>query len=528
MADRPIRRILFVMTDQQRADYLGCMGHPTLRTPHLDALAADGTLFTRAYCSAPICGSSRMSFYTGRSIFTHGATWNGVPLSLAERTLGEHLRPLGYRTAVVGKTHMTVDREGFARLGLDPADPALAWLVEGGFEPVERDDGLHPDTVARADLPYNVYLRAQGYDGDNPWNGWANSAEGPDGEVLSGWLLRHCHLPARVREEHSETAYMTDRAIDFIDRAGDAPWCLHLSYIKPHWPYIAPAPYHALYGPDDVPPANRGNAERARPHPVHGAFMAHEDSRTFARDEVRQRVIPPYMGLISQIDAHLGRLFAHLKARGLWDDTLIVFTSDHGDMLGDHWLGEKELFYEEAVRIPLIVRDPRSGADGGRGRVCDALVEAVDLVPTFLAAAGGRDPGQWLEGRSLLPLVAGAPAEAIGWRREAMAETDYAMRGARLALGQAPQQARGVMLRGERYKYIRWIGQPEQLFDLVADPQEQADIAGDPASRPVLDEMRGRLIERLMTRRSRVTMSDDTVAARTDSYSGGGFVIGEW
>lgn len=528
MTDRPIRRILFVMTDQQRADYLGCAGHPSLRTPHLDALAADGVRFSRAYCNAPICGSSRMCFYTGRYALTHGATWNGVPLSLAEWTLGDHLRPLGYRTALVGKSHMTVDRAGLARLGLDPDAPGLAFLRECGFEPVERDDGLHPDPLVPADLAYNRYLRELGYDGANPWQDWANSAEGPDGEILSGWYLRHSPLPARVREEHSETAYMTDRAIAFIDEAGDAPWCLHLSYIKPHWPYIAPAPYHALYGPDDVPPANRGAAERARPHPVHGAFMQHEDSETFARDAVRQAVIPPYMGLISQIDAHLGRLFDHLKARGLWDDTLIVFTSDHGDMLGDHWLGEKELFFEEAVRIPLIVRDPRPGAAASRGTVCDALVESIDLLPTFLEAAGGRDPGARLEGRSLAPLLAGRAATEIGWRSAALAETDYAMRLARRRLGLGPQQARGAMLRGDRFKYIRWVGQPEQLFDLAADPQEQTDLAADPVHAGTLAEMRSTLIDRLMTRRCRTTQEDTVVEARTDHYSSHGILIGHW
>ena len=117
-------------------------------------------------------------------------------------------------------------------------------------------------------MAYNRYLRAHGYVADNPWHDFANSAADTDEQVLSGWSMRHAGLPARVAEEHSETAYMTDRALAFIDAAGDQRWCLHLSYIKPHWPYMAPAPYHALYGPGDIPPANRTEAERAAPHPV--------------------------------------------------------------------------------------------------------------------------------------------------------------------------------------------------------------------------------------------------------------------
>ena len=128
--------------------------------------------------------------------------------------------------------------------------------------------------------------------------------------------MRNARLPAAVKEEHSETAYMTNRAMDFIGEAGDQPWCLHLSYIKPHWPYIAPAPYHDMYGPADMLPANRSEAERADPHPVYAAFMRHEESENFARQEVREAVIPAYMGLIEQVDDHLGRLWAFLEERG--------------------------------------------------------------------------------------------------------------------------------------------------------------------------------------------------------------------
>jgi len=525
----PVRNILFVMADQLRWDHLSCYGHPHLRTPAIDGLAARGVRFDRAYVQAPVCGPSRMSFYTGRYVSSHGSTYNNVPLRIGEPTLGDHLRPLGVRTALVGKTHMQADLAGMRRLGVDPASREGVLAAECGFEPFERDDGLWPDQSKPRELAYNRYLRSLGYDVDNPWHEFANAAEGPRGELLSGWLLRNARLPARVREEHSETAYTTDRAMAFIDGAGGAPWCLHLSYIKPHWPYIAPAPYHAMFGPEHLLPANRTEAERRDPHPVHAAFMGHEESREFARDEVRETVIPAYMGLVRQIDDHLARLFRFLEERGLMETTLIVVTSDHGDYLGDHWLGEKELFHEESVRIPLVLYDPDPAADATRGTADARLVEAIDLAPTFVEAAGGAPPYHVLEGRSLLALTrpAGGGAD-MPWRDAAVSECDYAFRGARRALGLAPDAARAWMVRDARWKYVFYEGFRPQLFDLETDPAEQRDLGADPA----FEAERRRLHERLSAwsrnRRMRTTVSDAQVEARTDTHKDRGYLFGVW
>ncbi|WP_416138688.1 alkaline phosphatase family protein [Halomonas sp. HK25] len=520
--------ILFIMADQLRADYLGCKGHPTLSTPHIDALARRGVNFTRAYCQAPVCGPSRMSFYTGRYAISHGASYNNVPLRVDERTLGDHLRPEGYRVALVGKTHMRRDVDGMQRLGLDPDTSRGVLVSQCGFEPFERDDGLHPDQSADPDLPYNRYLREQGYEGDNPWHSAANSAEDENGEVLSGWYMRNAHLPARVREEHSETAYTTNRAMDFISEAGDSPWCLHLSYIKPHWPYLAPAPYHAMYGPDDILPAARSDLERESPHPVLGAFMQHPESREFSRDEVRERVIPTYMGLVTQLDDHIGRLVAFLEAQGQLDNTLIVLTSDHGDYLGDHWLGEKEMFHEPSVRIPMIVVDPRHEADSTRGSVSERLVEAIDLVPTFVDTAGGDSLAldHVLEGRSLLPLVTGSRVEA--WRQYAFSEADYAWRPARVALDLPTDEARAFMVTDGRWKYVHYQHHRPQLFDLATDPQELTDVAGDAHHTDTLERLEQALQGWALERRRRITVSNRRVTEQTGSAHKRGYLFGVW
>ena len=524
------RNILFVMCDQLRWDYLSCTGHPRLRTPHIDALAARGVLFSRAYCQSPICGPSRMSFYTGRYVDSHGAAWNNFPLKVGEPTLGDHLRALGVRTALVGKTHMAADIEGMARLGIDPRSEIGARVAECGFEPFERDDGLHGAGPAGRYDPreprYNAWLRAQGYEGDNPWDDWANAALDEDGNLLSGWLLRNSARPARVKAEHSETPYMTRRALDFIDEAGSGPWCLHLSYIKPHWPCIAPAPYHAMYSAADVLPAVRSDAERRDPHPLYREFMRLRVSRAFARDDVRAAVIPAYMGLVAQIDDAIGVLIEGLRSRGLLDSTLIVFTSDHGDYLGDHWLGEKDLFHDPSVRIPLIVVDPSPAADGTRGSVCDALVESIDLAPSFVEFAGGTVPAHILEGRPLQPWLHGQPPAR--WRAAAISEYDYSMTPAAEALGVAPIDARAFMVRDDRYKFIYAEGLRPMLFDLADDPGELVDRGDDPAYAAQCERLLGVLNRWARRQSQRTTISDAQIEARRGGSERKGVLIGYW
>jgi arylsulfatase A-like enzyme len=521
----PIKNILFIMADQLRADYLSCYGHPHLKTPAMDGIAARGVRFSRAFVQAPVCGPSRMSIYTGRYMSTHGSTWNGVPLRVGEMTMGDHLRTLGTRVALVGKTHMTADLAGFARLGLNPHSQEGVLASECGFEPFERDDGLWPDEPASADLAYNRYLRSKGYEGNNPWHTVANSAQ-KGGETLSGWLMRNAREPARVADEHSETAYMTDRAMDFISEAGSQPWCLHLSYIKPHWPYIAPAPYHNMFGAQHIIAPNRSDRERADPHPVVKAYMHHEESINFSRDDVRETVIPAYMGLIRQLDDHLARLFTWMAARGLFDDTMIVITSDHGDYLGDHWLGEKELFHEESIRIPLIIYNPDSSADATRGRVDDRLVESIDLAPTFLEALGGKPLPHILEGRSLMPALRADTVQT--WRDAVISECDYSFREARLELGIGPTASRAYMVRTATWKYIHYEGFRPQLFDLQNDPQEFLDLGTDPSKAAIRAQMHEFLADWALHRKSRTTISDQDIAKRTGTHKKRGLPFGVW
>lgn len=526
------KNILFIMFDQLRWDYLSCYGHPHLHTPNIDRLASRGLRFDRAYIQSPLCGPSRMSTYTGRYVHSHGASWNNVPLKVGERTMGDYLRDAGMGCWLVGKTHMAADAEGMARLGLEPDSVIGARVSECGFDVFERDDGMRPEGPdglydEGGALAYNDYLRAKGYEGDNPWHDFANSANDGDGNVLSGWFLENSDLPANIDEPDSETPYLTRRGMDFIAAQGDAPWCCHLSYIKPHWPYIVPAPYHAMYGPEHFLPPVRSDAERDAGHPVFTGMMKAPVCTAFSRDDVRDKVLRAYMGLIKQCDDQMGVLFDWLEGEGRMDDTMIVLTSDHGDYLGDHWLGEKTFFHDAAVKVPLIIYDPSPEADATRGMRTDALVESIDLLPTFLDVAGGSSASvdHILEGRSLLPLLHGAQDTAR--RDHVVCEFDYSMRPLADALGLDTAQARIFMVADRKWKMIHFEGgfRP-MLFDIEADPDELVDLGATPAHQDVIDDLRDALDRWSRRPSQRTTIGNDALRAIRGKPNTKGIVLG--
>ena len=505
--------ILFIMYDQLRFDYLSCSGHPHLDTPNFDRVADMGVRFTQTYVQSPICGASRMCYYTGRYASSHGAQWNGFPLRVGEQTIGDHLRKLGMNSWIIGKTHMTADAEGMARLGLAADSVIGARQSECGFDNWVRDDGLWsygPDGFYdERRSPYNEYLKSKGYDGENPWADYANAGIS-DKQIASGWMFRNADKPANIREQDSETPWLTGQTIDFIDQA-EGPWMAHVSYIKPHWPYIVPAPYHNMFGSDQVKPAKRHDVEREDPHPVYGAYMGNKVASAFQREDVRDKVIPAYMGLIKQCDDQLGRLLDHLEATGRMQDTMIVLTSDHGDYLGDHWLGEKDLFHEASVKVPLIIYDPRVEAGATRGTTCDALVESIDLAATFVEVAGGSVPDHILEGRSLMPWLRG---EAPDWRKYVISEYDYSSTPQAAKLGVAPRDARLFMVYDGRYKMMHAEGgMRPMLFDLQEDPDEFHDLSKGSEHNDVIDKLYLDLRNWGLRMSQRVTKSESDIIA---------------
>ncbi|MDB9809895.1 sulfatase-like hydrolase/transferase [Planktomarina temperata] len=507
--------ILFIMYDQLRFDYLSCAGHPHLHTPNFDRVAQMGVRFTNAFVQSPVCGGSRMCFYTGRYASSHGAHWNGFPLRVGEMTMGDHLRNAGMDAWLIGKTHMKADSEGMARLGLSPDSVIGARQAECGFDTWIRDDGLWglgPDGwYDEKRSPYNEYLKSKGYESENPWADFANA--GIDGDkVASGWIFRNADKPANIKETDSETPWLTRKTIEFMDAMqGKDPWCAHVSYIKPHWPYIVPAPYHDMFGPNHVPAPTRDEVELENPQPVFGAYQQNKIAQAFHKDEVRQKVIPAYMGLIKQCDDQLGHILDYLEETGQVKDTMIVLTSDHGDYLGDHWMGEKDLFHDPSVKIPMIIYDPRSDCDATRGTTCDALVESIDLTATFIEAAGGTVPDHIVEGRSLLPWLQG---DTPAWRKYAISEYDYSVTPQAVKLGVEPRDARLFMVYDGRYKVMHAEGgfRP-MLFDLRNDPEEFHDLAKGIDHQDQIDQLYKYLGEWGLRMSQRVTKSEDDIRA---------------
>ena len=278
---------------------------------------------------------------------------------------------------------------------------------------------------------------------------------------------------------------MVDRCIDWIG-AQDKPWITHLSLLRPHPPFHAPAPYHSHHHPDSVPEPLRAPRpdEETRQHPLLDYFINH--SRYRAPDWRRtQQDCANYYGLIEEVDDNLGRLFDAIRRRGEWDSTLIVFTSDHGEQLGDHWLQAKLGFYDQSYHIPLIVRDPRPAADRGRGVQVDGFTENVDIMPTMLDWLGLDAPSQ-CDGFSLIPIVRDGRLPS-GWREEAHWEYDFRdVRNDSVErhLGLTSHQCNLAVIRDHRYKYVHFSALPPIFYDLKEDPGEFVNQADNPDYRP--------------------------------------------
>ncbi len=480
--------VLFITADQWRGDCLSAAGHPCLGTPNLDRLAAEGVRFARHYSQSTPCGPGRACLYTGTYLHTNRSISNGTPLDSRFTNVALEARKAGYEPVLFGYTDTSADPRNFT-----PGDPALTTY-----------EGVLPGMTAelRFDesyLPWLADLRAKGYEIT------ARDIFRPEGTEGDSAAQGPSAAPARYKAADSSTALLTDAAIEYLSVRGERPWFLHLSYLSPHPPFVAPAPYHRLYDPDDVPAPRRAASleEEAAQHPWLAYRLANPkgsalawgvpaaDGPRLAERQVRQ-LRATYYGMISEVDDQIGRLIDHLKAAGAYDQTLIVFTSDHGEHLGDHWQFGKLSYFDQAFHVPLIVRDPRRPK--AQGRTVEAFTENVDVMPTILDALGFDVPNQ-CDGRSLGPFLAGeAPAD---WRREAHWEYDF-----RDLVERHPEQALGLpsdhctmnVIRGARYKYVHFTALPPVFFDLEEDPGETRNLAADPGYGDLVREYAQRLL----------------------------------
>jgi arylsulfatase A-like enzyme len=459
--------ILFITADQWRGDCLSALGHPTVKTPHLDALAAEGVLFRNHFAQCAPCGPSRASLLTGMYMMNHRSVRNGVPLDARFTNIALEAREAGYDPALIGYTDTSADPRRH-----HPKD--LALTTYGGVLPGFTD--VVPGSANKPNAAWPQYLAAKGYDVP------AREAEiyAPLGDYPGTAERGPTYPPPFYTAEDSDTAYMTDRALEFIAGTERRPWFLHLSLMRPHPPFVAPEPYRRAPSPED----------EARQHP-YAAYMIRQCLERedlipdhHPREERAMRQLrATYYGLMSEVDHHVGRLVARLKETGQYENTLIVFTSDHGEQLWDHWLLGKESYFDQSFYIPLLIRDPDPDAARARGRRVSQFTENVDLMPTILAWLGLEVPLQ-CDGLSLMPFLRGeTPAR---WRREAHWELDFrdVVHGVpETELGLGLDQCALSVIRDQTYKYIHFAALPPLFFDVRADPDELHDLARKPAYR---------------------------------------------
>ena len=459
--------LLLITSDQHNAEILGCAGDPVVRTPNLDALAAEGTMFSQAFTSFPICTPARTSVFTGLHVKRHGVRHNvhmgdhpDPPALPPERVaFPELLAAAGYETTFFGKLHTR--HEGGKNFGLQ-----IARLVEGKghfVPPGAQDD------------EYRRYLREQGYPADI-WKTWELPEYQRDGYVTS---------PA-PDEDYIDT-FIADLALEHLEQTQE-PFFMWVSFCTPHNSWDPPRPYDTMYDPAEIPMPHRKQGELetkpprfaddiartipAQPFTSQDPSLPGGIANAYARfpEEKTRRMLAAYYGEVSHLDAQIGRVIAGLKARGMYDDTVIVFTSDHGDYCGNHGAFYKYAgLYDSLIRVPMVVRWPGAAE---QERASEALVSLVDIMPTLLDAAGVRGPDE-LDGRSLRPLLSGERAE---WREELVVE-------------HGPTNA----LITPEWKYIGWRDGTEELYDRLSDPHDLDNLGGEASREATRGELRGRL-----------------------------------
>ena len=509
--EKPLN-ILFITADQWRGDCLSALGHPMVKTPHLDALAADGVLFANHFANAAPCGPSRATLHTGMYLQNHRSGTNGTPLDARHTNWALEAGRIGYDPVLFGYTDTANDpRE------LEEDSP---WLktYEGPLP------GIRPVCMMGTwPTPWTDWLAANGYEvPDDIRHAYGVRAPGPEYEDGAPHPRPLVYGP-----EIDDTAFLTDRLMDYLKEAAGnegSPFIAHLSLLRPHPPFVAPEPYSSMYDPAEVPGFARAETreEEGGQHP----WLAHQLSRklyTCPDDEKKlRRMKAVYYGLMSEVDDALGRVFDMLKALDLWDNTLIVFTSDHGEQMGDHWLLGKGGYFDASYRIPLIIRDPRPAADAERGKIVRSFTENVDIMPTMLDLIGAETPVQ-CDGASLRPFLEGSETPA-SWRRQAHWEFDFrdpADDTAEKKLGLTLHQCTMNIIRDDRFKYVHFTHLPPLFFDLDKDPHEMANRANDPAYLPLVLDYAQKLLSWRMNHDEQtlthIALTDDGPIARPDA-----------
>jgi arylsulfatase A-like enzyme len=466
------RNVLFIWTDQQRPDTLGAYGNRRIQTPHVDRLAATGAVFERAYCTQPVCSPSRASVLTGLYPHSHGVPQNNVPLPAEVPTLAELLRPHGYATGYVGKWH----------LGNELGRPTLN---THGFDSwVSTEDTYTRDRAAEGYSDYHHFLLSRGLT--------------PPDEASDGARIFSRPSEARLPEELGKPAFQATECIRFLETHHDRPFLLMVNFLEPHPPYFGP--FDGLYDPGQMTLPESWSREMEETVPrryrLRRQELAGRNPQVGANDEMGWKALKArYWGSCTLVDKHVGRILERLESLGLAESTVVVYSTDHGDMMGEHRLLQKSVQYEGAVRVPLVVRVP-----GLAPHRVATPVSQVHLTPTLLDLLGLPAPER-VQGTSLRPLLDEgdrAPEEAevvVEWNGLPQQISGSGEVG---VAGGEETRMRSVSvrtIRRGRWKLNVHTSEEIELYDLEDDPGEGHNAAFEREREGLVAD----LYERLLT-----------------------------
>ncbi len=433
--------ILLIMSDEHAPQYSSIHGHPLVQSPHMDRLASMGITFDNAYCNSPLCGPSRMSFMTGRYVHNNGCYDNGSPLRSDTVTWAHRLRDVGYDVVISGKQHFC---------GLDQ--------LHGFRTQLGRD--LHAELWTTDGIPRGAADWDEGIVEGKPWGGV--EAAGP-GSTTS--------IEVDDQVEAAALSYIRDPA------RKDQPWAINVGFIAPHFPLVVPERFYDLYPLDDIDLPEIPDGHLDNLHPVHQRMRRMFGCVDFPEEAVR-RARAGYYGLITYLDEKIGRLIDALEETGQFRNTIIIHTSDHGEMNGEHGMWRKSNHYEASARVPLQIAWPGTFPDNKR---VSQNVSLVDLVATLIDVTWASRDVAPLDGESLRPLIEG---EEPGWKDEAFSE--YLAHGV---------EGPVAMLKRGDYKLNVSLGDAPQMFNIAEDPNEFTDLADDPEHKDIQKTLHRRLID---------------------------------
>jgi len=479
------KSVLFICADQWRWDCFGFMNHKHAYTPNIDKLVSRSTAFRKHFTAIVPCGPARTTMLTGLYPFIHRSVNNGTPLDKRFTNVAKEARKFGYDPKLYGYTDTSWDPRY-----LDDNDEKLFTYESPmeGFDPVCHMPENNP-------LPWANYLKEKGFNVSSPHDLYEreNPIKG------QGYIYKAYDIPT----EHSDTSFLTNRAIEDIKKM-TSPFFMHISFLRPHPPLFVSEPWHSLINPQDIdlPNIHKTYQEMAQDHPFLKEIISRYTLEKYfteirfsdLTDQDTKNIIAVYLGMCAEVDFNIGKIINALEESGQAENTMIIFTSDHGELLGEHRLWGKLGWWDSAYRIPLIIHVPEQSP-----KIIEEMTESVDVSPTILDWLGVEIPTNW-NGRSLLPIIDNInpnlePRDFVVFEFD-FREDEYSSFVENKEL--APEECSLSVIRTQEWKYVHFPSLPCMLFNLKNDPFEQVNLANQDQYMNIQNDLLSKLLSHRM------------------------------